>query len=596
MDEFGLRELITHVKAGRLSRRGFVQMMVGLGLTAPMAAQMLASAGVAQAQSKLVYKPTKRGGGGALKTLWWQGATLLNPYFAVGTKDQDGSRIFYEPLASWDPDGNLSPVLAAEIPTAQNGGLSKDGRTIVWKLKKDVQWHDGKPFTADDVVFNWEYAADPATASVWIATYKDIKVEKIDALSVRVTLAKPTPFWADAFVGVRGMIIPKHVFEPFKGGKSREAPANLKPVGTGPYRFVDFKPGDIVKGELNPTYHMPNRPFFDTIEMKGGGDAVSAARAVIQTGEFDYAWNLQVEDEILKRMEQGGKGKVDIVAGGDIEHMQCNFTDPWKEVDGERSSIKTKHPFLSDPAVRQALNLVVDRAAIQESIYGRTGISTANYLNAPARFQSKNTKWEFNVDKANQILDAAGWKRGGDGIREKGGVKLKMVYQTSINASRQKTQAVVKQAAGKAGIDVEIKSVTASVYFSSDPANLDTYPHFSTDIQMYTTTMTQPDPELFMNAFASWEVASKETKWQGRNITRWRNEEFDKLYKAAEGEMDPVKRAAMYIKMNDLTIQNVVVIPVVLRPRVRAIASKLKLEQSGWDSDFWNLQNWYREA
>jgi peptide/nickel transport system substrate-binding protein len=214
----------------------------------------------------------------------------------------------------------------------------------------------------------------------------------------------------------------------------------------------------MVKGELNPNYHMPNRPFFDTIEMKGGGDAVSAARAVIQTGEFDYAWNLQVEDEILKRMEQGGKGKVDIVAGGDIEHIQCNFTDPWKEVDGERSSIKTKHPFLSDPAVRQALNLVVDRAAIQESIYGRTGISTANYLNAPARFQSKSTKWEFSVDKANQILDAAGWKRGSDGIREKGGVKLKMVYQTSINASRQKTQAVVKQAAGKAGIDMEIKS------------------------------------------------------------------------------------------------------------------------------------------
>ena len=596
MDEYGLRELITHVKAGRLSRRGFVQMMVGLGLTTPMAAQMLASAGVAEAQSKLVYKPTKRGGGGALKTLWWQGATLLNPYFAVGTKDQDGSRIFYEPLASWDPDGNLSAVLAAEIPTQQNGGLSRDGKTVVWKLKKDVQWHDGKPFTADDVVFNWEYAADPATASVHIATYKDIKAEKVDSHTVRVILPKPTPFWADAFVGIRGMIIPKHVFEPFKGGKSREAPANLKPVGTGPYRFVDFKPGDIVKGELNPHYHMPNRPFFDTIEMKGGGDAVSAARAVMQTGEFDYAWNLQVEDEILRRLEQGGKGKVDIVAGGDIEHIQCNFTDPWKEVDGERSSAKTKHPFLSDPAVRQALSLLVDRASVQEQIYGRTGITTANYLNAPSRFQSKNTKWEFNVDKANQVLDGAGWKRGSDGIREKGGVKLKMVYQTSINASRQKTQQVVKQAAGKAGIDIEIKSVTASVYFSSDPANLDTYPHFSTDIQMYTTTMTQPDPELFMIAFTSWEVASKENKWQGRNITRWKNEEYDKLYKASEGELDPAKRAAMYIKMNDLVIQNGVVIPVVWRPRVRAISNKLKLEQSGWDSDFWNLQHWYREA
>ena len=109
MDERELRSLIGQVKAGRLSRRAFVQMMVGVGLTAPLAAQMLASAGVAQAQSKLAYKPTKRGGGGALKVLWWQGATLLNPHFATGTKDQDGSRIFYEPLASWDPDGNLAP-------------------------------------------------------------------------------------------------------------------------------------------------------------------------------------------------------------------------------------------------------------------------------------------------------------------------------------------------------------------------------------------------------------------------------------------------------------------------------------------------------
>jgi peptide/nickel transport system substrate-binding protein len=571
-------------------------MMVGLGLTAPMAGQMLAAAGVAQAQTKVPYKPTKRGGGGPLKVLWWQGATLLNPHFAVGTKDQDGSRIFYEPLASWDPDGTLSPALAAEIPSQANGGVSKDGRTVTWKLKKNVTWHDGKPFTADDCLFTWEFAADPATASVSIGTYKDIKVEKVDSHTIKVTFAKPTPFWADPFVGVRGMIIPKHLFEAYKGAKSREAPHNLKPVGTGPYRFVDFKPGDIVRGELNPNYHMPNRPYFDTIEMKGGGDAISAARAVIQTGEFDYAWNMQVEDEILKRLEQGGKGKADIVSGGNIEHIQLNNTDPWKDVDGERSSVKTKHPFLTDPAVRQALNLLVDRAAVQEQIYGRTGIATANFLNQPSRFQSKATKWEFNVEKANQILEAAGWKKGADGIRAKDGVKLKMVYQTSINAPRQKNQAIVKQAAAKAGIDMEIKSVTASVYFSSDIGNPDTYTKFYTDIQMYTTTMTQPDPELFMNQFTSWEIASKDNKWQGRNITRWRSEEYDKLYRAAEAELDPVKRAALFIRMNEMVIQNVVVIPVVFRPRVAAVSNTLRVEQTGWDSDFWALHSWYREG
>jgi peptide/nickel transport system substrate-binding protein len=596
MQEHELRHMIGQVKAGVLGRREFVQAMVALGLTAPLAGQMLASAGVAQAQTKVPYKPTKRGGGGQLKVLWWQGATLLNPHFAVGTKDQDGSRIFYEPLASWDPDGTLTPTLAAEIPSVQNGGVFKDGKSVTWRLKKGVAWHDGKPFTADDCVFTWEFAADPATASVSIGTYKDVKVEKVDSHTIRVVFEKPTPFWADPFCGVRGMVIPKHLFEAFKGSKSREAPNNLKPVGTGPYRFVDFKPGDVVRGELNPNYHMPNRPFFDTIEMKGGGDAVSAARAVIQTGEFDYAWNMQVEDDILKRLEQGGKGKADIVTGGNIEHIQLNNTDPWKEVDGERSSVKTKHPFLTDPAVRQALRLLVDRSSVQEQIYGRTGVATANFLNAPERFNSKNNRFEFNVDKASQILEAAGWKKGGDGIRAKDGVRLKVVYQTSINAPRQKTQAIVKQAAAKAGIDAEIKAVTASVYFSSDAANPDTYTHFYTDIQMYTTTMTMPDPELFMNQFTSWEIASKENKWQGRNITRWRNEEYDKIYRAAEAEMDPVKRAALFIKMNDLVIQNAVVIPVVQRPRVAAVSNRLRAEQSGWDSDFWALQNWHREG
>jgi peptide/nickel transport system substrate-binding protein len=596
MDEQALRSLITKVKDGKVSRRAFVQRMIALGLTAPMAGQMLDFCGVARAQGQFQYKPTKRGGGGALKVLWWQGATLLNPHFAVGTKDQEGSRIFYEPLAGWDEDGNLVPMLAAEVPSRQNGGLAADGMSVTWKLKQGVKWHDGKPFTADDVVFNWQYSSDPATAAVTIGSYKDVKVEKVDDFTVTVRFAKPTPFWADAFVGTRGMLIPKHLFADYIGAKSRDAPANLKPVGTGPYKFVDFKPGDIVRGEINSDYHVANRPHFDSIEMKGGGDAISAARAVIQTGEYDYAWNMQVEDEILQRLEKGGKGVAVITPGGNIEHIQLNSTDPATEVDGERSSIKTKHPLLSDPAVKQALGMLVDRKSVEDHIYGRTGIATGNFLNNPERFRSRNTKWEFNVDKANQILEAAGWKKGSDGIRAKDGKKLKFVYQTSINTPRQKNQAIVKQACQKAGIDLELKSVTASVFFSSDVANPDTYSKFYCDIQMYTTTMTQPDPEVFMNQFTSWEVATKENKWQGRNITRYRSEEYDKTFRAAEGELDPVKRAAHFIKMNELAVGDYAVIPVVYRPRVAAISSKLKASLSGWDNDLWNLKDWYRDA
>ena len=258
--------------------------------------------------------------------------------------------------------------------------------------------------------------------------------------------------------------------------------------------------------------------------------------------------------------------------------------------------MKTKHPTLTDKAVRQALGMLIDRKSVEDHIYGRTGIATGNFVNNPQRFASTNTKWEFNVDKASQILEDAGWKKGSDGIRAKDGKKLKFVYQTSINTPRQKTQAIVKQACQKAGIDLELKSVTASVFFSSDVANPDTYPHFYCDIQMYTTTMSQPDPWIFLNQFTSWEVATKENKWQGRNITRWINKDADEAYKAAEGELDPVKRAALLIKVNDLACDDHAVIPVVYRPRVSASNTRLKNQVSGWDSDFGNLPDWYKDA
>jgi peptide/nickel transport system substrate-binding protein len=596
MNEGRLRHLIGQVKSGKVSRRAFLRRMAAAGLAAPLASQLLVYSGVAMAQSRPVYKPTKRGGGGVLKVLWWQAPTLLNPHFAVGTKDQDGSRLFYEPLAGWDQDGNLRPQLAEAIPGREDGTLAADGKSVTWKLKKGVTWHDGKPFTADDVVFTWEYAKDPATAAVTSAAYTDVTVEKVDSHTVTVKFKEPTPFWADAFVGPLGMIIPKHLFADYIGAKSREAPTNLKPVGTGPYLFKDFKPGDMVTGTINPNYHQPNRPYFDAIEMKGGGDAVSAARAVLQTGEFDFAWNMQVEDEILTRLEKGGKGRVVINDAGFIEHIQLNTTDPATEVDGERSSLKTKHPTLSDPAVREALSLLIDKDSIEKHIYGRTGRATANFIYNPERFRSKNTKYEFNVDKASDILEKAGWKKGADGIREKDGKKLKYLYQTSINQPRQKTQAIVKQAAQKAGIDLELKSVTASVFFSSDVSNPDTYPHFYADIQMYNNGPQQPDPAVFLRQFCSWEAATKENKWQGRNITRWQNKEYDDIFKAAQGELDPVKRAAMMIKLNDIVVNNHIVIPVVARPVVTAVSNKLVCELTGWDTNTWDLANWYREA
>jgi len=150
-----------------------------------------------------------------LKLLLWQGPTTLNPHFAQGAKDQTASRIIYEPLASFDRDGNLVPFLAAEIPSLANGGVAPDGKSVTWKLKQGVVWSDGVPFTAKDVTFTYHYITNPAVGSVNAAVYKPVEtVEAIDDHTVKVTFKDVTPGWALPFVGVKGMIIPEHVFAP----------------------------------------------------------------------------------------------------------------------------------------------------------------------------------------------------------------------------------------------------------------------------------------------------------------------------------------------------------------------------------------------
>src|SRR5262245_38562914 len=429
MDDCDLRTLIREVAGGRLCRRHFVGTLVGLGLTAPLATEILAAPGVSpETPARDTFTPSHRGGGGALRLLWWQAPTLLNPQLAGALPDWDGARLFYEPLASYAPDGTLVPVLAAEIPTVENGGVARDGTWVVWRLKRDVAWHDGRPFTGADVVFNWEYGTDlTATSASYIAVER---VETWGEHAVRVVFKQPTPFWSAWFCGRTGQLIPKHLFEAYRGSRARDAPANLRPVGTGPYRCLEFRPGDVIRAELNSRYHVPLRPFFDTVEFKGGGDAVSAARAVLQTGDYNVAGNLQIDDELLSRLEHGGKGRVLLRPGSLIEHILCNQADPWTGVDGERASARPSHPVLTDAAVRSALSLLVDREAIQRHLYGRLGRITPNILNFPG-YQSPNIRWAFDVSRANEILDAAGWRRGADGIRARDGKRLSLVFQTS---------------------------------------------------------------------------------------------------------------------------------------------------------------------
>ncbi len=564
------------------------------GGTTPVAS----AAGAASPTIAAAGGPTKRGGGGVLKLLQSQAPVTYNPHLSSGTKDDLIGRIVYEPLATIDINGQIIPILIAEVPTRANGGLAADGKSVTYKLKPGVKWSDGKPFGADDVVFTYAYIADVQTAATSVAKYIAIeKVEKVDDLTVKVVFKDVTPGWFLPFFGAAGNILPKHIFEADKGTNARNSPNNLKPVGTGPYKVTEFKPGDTVLYVINENYREANKPFFDTVQLKGGGDATSAARAVLQTGDYDYAWNLQVEDTVLKQLETGGKGVAEFQAGGGIERLLLNFTDPNKEVDGERSSLKAPHPFLADIKVREAFALATNRQANIDSLYGRAGEIGINLLYDPPQYNSKNNKVEFNLDKANAILEELGYKRGADGYRAKGDVKLSVLYQTTVNSVRQKTQQIVKDGWEKVGIKTELKSIDSAVFFSSDAGNSDTAAHFYADVEMYTSSNTSPDPHSYLSGWVGANADQKANNWSKNNRSRWQNAEYDKLYEAARTELDDAKRAQIFIQMNDLIVQNYVHIAVINRKSVYGRSKTLQnINYSTWDVDYWNIANWTRQG
>ena len=502
----------------------------GAPTTAPAAAAPAATGG--------------RGSGGSLRVLMWQGPTILNQHLSQGTKDSIAARFSLEPLLSVSGDGKFTPVLAAEVPSKDNGGLGADGKTVTYKLKSGVKWADGQPFTSDDVVFTYDYVINKETAATTYGSYVDLeKVEAVDPVTVKLTFKQPTGGWYVPFVGSAGVIVPRHALDKYTGAASRDAPFNLKAFGTGPYMTQEFKPGDVLTLVTNPNYRDANKPFFSQIDVKGGGDAVSAARAVLQTGEYDYAWNLQVEAQVLNGLLAGGKGDLVLGPGGGVEQILFNQADPNTEVDGERASLKTKHPFLTDQRVRQAMAMAVDRDTIARQLYGPTGDASPNVLTTPTNLASKNTRIDFSVDRANELLDQAGYKRGADGIRTTPeGVRMHVVYQTTTNSLRQKEQDIVKDGWQKIGIETELKSVDASVFFSADAGNPDTNSKFYADVEMFTSTFGSPFPLNYMKLFYSGspdvDIAQKANNWAARNYTRWINADYNRIYDQVRAETE----------------------------------------------------------
>ncbi|MBM3603658.1 MAG: peptide ABC transporter substrate-binding protein [Alphaproteobacteria bacterium] len=544
----------------------------------------------------------ERGSDGQLNIIMWQAPSTMNPYLSGGTKEIIAGSLTLEPLAGYDAQGNLYPRLAAEIPTVENGGIAEDLTSVTWKLREDVKWSDGSDFTADDVVFSAEYCMHPEGGCSQLAKFEGVEsVEALDDNTVRITFDSPRPVPYAAFVGSQSPVLQKAQFESCIGANAPTCTQqNFNPVGTGAFRVTQFLTNDTITLEANPEYRDPAKPAFATLLVKGGGDAAGAARSVLETGEFDYAWNTQLAPDVIAGMEAAGRGKVSAAFGSLVERIHVNLTDPSSSLpEGERSTRAHPHPFLSDPAVRKALSMAIDRDLLVEIGYGTSGQATCNYVPAPEAWASDNTEClQQDIDGANALLEEAGWVMGPSGVREKDGVQLRMLYQTSVNAVRQDFQALIKQWWSEIGIETELKTVDASVFFGSDAGSPDTLQKFYADVQMYADNFDGNNPAPYLSKATCDKAPSPANQWQGENVSRFCDEEYDRMISQLEGIVDADERAAMGRRLNDmLTKDSNAIIPLVYRGTASAHSNTLGgVDINGWDSELWNVADWTRVA
>lgn len=538
-----------------------------------------------------------------LNIIYWQAVSVPSPYLSGGTKDIEGASLVLEPLASYTPDGVIVPRLAADVPTLDNGGVSEDFTSITWELRDDIVWSDGTPFTAADVVFTWEYCTAEGFGCQSAQFFEDVaNVEALDDFTVQITFDIPKPVPYGPFVGADTPIIQQAQFADCVGEAATQCTEqNFAPIGTGPFMISDFRPNDVVEYVRNDLYREEGKPYFDRVVLKGGGDAESAARAVLETGEADYAWNLQISPSLLDEMEEAGNGTVIVAFATNVERLMLNQSNPSSELSNDVRSVYAEdnlHPFLSNPTVRRAMSMSIDRTIIAEQLYGAGGRPACNIVNGPPANVSPNNDdcLTQDIEGANALLDEAGIvDTDGDGIRELDGEPLRVIYQTSTNAVRQSTQALIKQWWSEIGIDTELRNIDASVFFGGDPASPDTYQKFYADVQMFTSGTSGTDAESFLVRWVCDAMPGPENNWLGRNVPRHCNPDYDVLYEQLTGTGDPAERADLTIEMNDMLIESNVLIPLVHRGSVSARANNLEgVQINGWDSELWNIADWTR--
>lgn len=603
-------EPIAPARRGAISRRQLGQGAAALGLGAvvagTIATPVLAQEATPAATGDIVAVPDfgtenqTRGEAGELRIIQSQAPTVLAAHSSTGSKDTFAGSLVMEPLFGYDLSGELGGRLAAAVPSVADGTLAEDLTSVTITLKDGVLWSDGEPVTADDVRFTWQWITTESNASVNAGVWGVISdIEVIDDLTFTATFNTPQVAWFEPFTGVdSGIVYPSHVFGDDPANKNDAFLSN--PIGTGPFKVDTFSPNDAATFSANENYREPNKPAFATVVFKGGGDALSAGRAVVQTGDYDYAWNVQAEPEVIAELEANGTtGKILTAVGTTVEGLYLNFSDPNTEVDGQRSEKNTPNPIFSDKAVREALNVAINRELIAGQFYGGAEYADSNALTGFEFFTSPNTSWTFDLEEAARILDEAGWVLDGD-VRSKDGVELAISFASPINQVRQKTQQVIKPDLESIGFKVELVQIDTAVFFDSAAGNDQNSAHFFWDLAMWSSGPPSAIPVAFLDKWYAGpdgeNIAQASNGWSKANYQRWVDAEYDELYNQLLEANTLEAAQELLIALNDRVIEEVAFIPMVRRPFFNAASNRLREENIAggavFTSPYWNIANW----
>jgi peptide/nickel transport system substrate-binding protein len=491
----------------------------------------------------------------------------LNPYLSEMDVTYDVASLIYSYLVIADDRGRLIGDLATTVPTLANGGISRDGRTYVYRLRHGVSWHDGVPFTSKDVVASWRAVMDPRNNTFEHEGYDRVaSIAAPDPYTVVVHLRDRYPpfvsrFFAPLQEGGKP-ILPAHIIG--TEGSFNTGSLSSSPIGTGPFRFVSWDRGDRIVLERFNRY-FKGRPKLARIELHFIPDDQTIANE-LQAHRIDAI--VAPQTSLLSAYRATPGVVVD--------------TAPWNTQ--AALIINTSKPALHDRAVRQAIAQSVPYDEILRDVtFGlyepaRNVVppTAIGYEALPARRQ--------DLAAANRLLDAAGWRRGSDGIRERNGVRLAVTVATIAGFTNGQRALLLLQAALRnIGVELAIKNYPYRTIFAAPngPVYGGTY-----DMAFYSNTINwDPDISNFVGC-DRWYPA-------GQNIYRFCDPRLDELERAGLRSDDPAVRAPIYRKANRLMWSDVPYIPVYEGRRLIVRSEDLRDYRPNMTATpWWNAWEW----